>query len=548
MQTIYGFYKSKVSGQQYKKLPSSLNNMGIVIVVLIWMTGLFYYVHMFEMSDKSGRLWFAASYIIVYGFLMFRSEIWEREGTIFDYAKKKTIILVNVLEHFIIVASAQAVLTVLVLVKYGKFHMEYIEGIDFLFFFPIIQTIVFFVTFILGRIIGDKIIYNNKYFQKVDEILRYNGKINRELEQWEIDKKKIEKISEIQDLKIIDYMNKAIILLNENSNYEDSMANVRRALEYYLYKKTEADNIMLKNEREFNTWGVIQYYRNYFEYSMKASDEVRRMCNGAVHVLGDGGTGTLKKWECSMCIDIMLDILSTEYTIFNKSKEQLEVINKNIELFEGRVAQHISNDNWDDALLNIRKTLESVVSGYVKAFHIICLYGHEKNLKGYIDVLNEKNIISNISKENMHKIRMSCNESDHTNNTIESAKKIEGLNNILKKEIKIYFKKKDSESTEKAILDKVNSEDDYIDNDLSTDNLEDDYDYENSNENMYANNQEDDYEDRHEDDYEDDYGYVNYRYRDTRHYYDPYIQTDPYLYNNPSGLESIYDHDGFDED
>ncbi|WP_270210535.1 zinc-ribbon domain-containing protein [Dorea amylophila] len=419
--------------------------------------------------------------------------------------------------------------------------------------FPVVQFSILLTAHILGAVFGGiKMKIIAKELRESDD---YNSLINKKNEKYKENLRIYESILKIHDEKVINYINKAILLLNDN-NYEDCMANVRRALEYDLYKRIEFEGGMLSNSDEMNIWGYINFYKKD-DYNLVVENTIRRECNNAVHIFNsfnrDKDSDELYMEKGKKCIESILFILAADSAKFDKIQEQQKKIDENIKLYEKKSELHIKTGNFEDALLNIRKTLESVVNGYIKAFHIICLYGHEKNLNGYIDMLSEKKIISEASKTNMHNIRMACNGSAHINNKTESVSKIQNLIKLMKKEEDIYFNKKDIEDTNKMIKENTDNEDPNIDFDISSGNYsEEEYsDFEEVYNNV--NNDNPDNNNYYCEEEEDNYYKNDNTYRNPKHYgdpfyeTDPFIQTDPYI-NNPWGAESIYEHDGYDED
>ena len=103
------------------------------------------------------------------------------------------------------------------------------------------------------------------------------------------------------------------------------------------------------------------------------------------------------------------------------------------------------------------------------------------------------------------------------------------------------------------IKENTDNEDPNIDFDISSGNYsEEEYsDFEEVYNNV--NNDNPDNNNYYCEEEEDNYYKNDNTYRNPKHYgdpfyeTDPFIQTDPYI-NNPWGAESIYEHDGYDED
>ena len=123
----------------------------------------------------------------------------------------------------------------------------------------------------------------------------------------------------------------------------------------------------------------------------------------------------------------------------------------------------------------------------------------------------------------------------------------------MKKEEDIYFNKKDIEDTNKMIKENTDNEDPNIDFDISSGNYsEEEYsDFEEVYNNV--NNDNPDNNNYYCEEEEDNYYKNDNTYRNPKHYGDPFYETDPFIQtdsyiNNPWGAESIYEHDGYDED
>ena len=555
MQIIYKFMDLDKEKEQYKKIEKKYicdSKGACAWSALLWIISCICYIVLFWYISAFASVFYLMINVAWKAFDLYREleDDFSKEWIRISDDSRTSIKLHNIYKSIIVNIGTTGMFVYSALFLYSGPLYVYSH------IFPIAQINILVLMNVIGWVIGKKRLI--KVEKELNDIRKYNDSVFEKRRDKEIDIQKFNRISEVKDEKIIGYMNKAILLLN-NGEYEDSTANVRRALEYDLYKRIESDGEMLADENKMNIWGYLDFYNNSQKYDcdLETENNIRRVCNTAVHPFNnincDDESNDLCMQRGEGCIKDMLSVLSWDCKRFEIIPEQQKKIDDNIKLYEKKSEQYIKNENFEDALLNIRKTLESVVNGYIKAFHIICLYGHEKNLKGYIDLLFEKKIISENSKNNMHNIRMSCNGSAHINNKTESISKIQNLIKLMKKEEDIYFNKKDIEDTNKMIKENTDNEDPNIDFDISSDNYsEEEYsDFEEVYNNV--NNDNPDNNNYYCEEEEDNYYKNDNTYRNPKHYgdpfyeTDPFIQTDPYI-NNPWGAESIYEHDGYDED
>lgn len=466
-QIIYNFLDLDELGKEQNKVNEKkyiCGSLGMrVLSILIWIISLIYYKYLFYTC----ALYIFINILLKMGgyFLeiTFYSEARYNGDTRMKYSYNYKSIFVDI--------GTTIIFTILGFILSGPGPLVIYSSFwySILYKFPIVQFSILLIAHICGSIFGG--IKMKRIAKELKECDDYNSLINKKNEGYKESLRIYESILKIHDEKIISYINKAILLLNDD-NYEDCMANVRRALEYDLYKRIEFDGRLLSNSDEMNIGGYINFFRKD-DYNLVVENTIRRECNNAVHTFNsfyhDNDSDDLYMEKGKKCIESMLFILAADSAKFEKIRERQKKIDENIKLYEKKSERHIKTGNFEDALLNIRKTLESVVNGYVKSFHIICLYGHEKNLNGYIDMLSEKKIISEESKTNMHNIRMSCNRSAHINNKTESVSKIQNLIKLMKKEEDIYFNKKDIEDTNKMINENTGNEDSNIEFDISSD-------------------------------------------------------------------------------
>ena len=248
-----------------------------------------------------------------------------------------------------------------------------------------------------------------------------------------------EDVMSIKDNRILHYINKSITLYNQEF-YEDAIAAVRKTLECYLYDILEHYNVMVREEQEIQIYNIIQYLeskKSKWDYGTESMHEIRKTCNSSIHVSGDRSDVTKEKTE-----ELIISMMRECRPLYDTDIYDGEEVRKNLEekmyVYLERAKKYISMNDYEDALLNLRKSLECVVHGYLKLHHMICTYGHEDNMSGYIDALFDKNYIGQHSKQNMHKIRDIGNKSVHM-------KEITGVQNTMNKvmalmeeEIKVY--------------------------------------------------------------------------------------------------------------
>lgn len=424
MQIIYKFMDLDKEKEQYKKIEKKYmcDSMGACVgSALLWVMSCICYIVLFWYISAIGSVFYLMINVAWKVFDLYREleDDFSKEWIRISDDSRTSIKLHNSYKSIIVNIGTTGMFVYSALFLYSGPLSVYSH------IFPITQIKILVLMNVIGWIIGKKRLI--KVEKELNDIRKYNDSVFEKRRDKEIDIREFNRISEVKDEKIIGYMNKAILLLN-NGEYEDSMANVRRALEYDLYKRIESDGEMLVDESKMNIWGYLNFYNNSKKYDsdLETENSIRRVCNTAVHAFNninyDDENNDLCMQRGEGCIKNMLSVLSRDCKRFEIIPEQQKKIDDNIKLYEKKSEQYIKNENFEDALLNIRKTLESVVNGYIKAFHIICLYGNEKNLKGYIDLLFEKKIISENSKNNMHNIRMSCNGSAHINNKTESVR------------------------------------------------------------------------------------------------------------------------------
>ena len=412
--------------------------------------------------------------------------------------------------------------------------------------FPVLYSIL---TIVIGNLrIGLRIFGVPKYIQRQKEIDEKNRKIGNENSRNRDNLELVQALSKIQNIQFIQYMADAIDLYNEE-NYDDALANARRALESYLYQRMEQEEIIFSDARDLNTYEMIKKLGRDEQYL----HSIRRMCNTGVHALESDDS--VEKDTAQRAISEMLSALAKYSEIYKSDTGVIEKINNNLERFFERAQNHAKRGNEKDGLLNTRKALECIVRGYMKFNHIICSYGHEKNLNGYIDMLFEQKIISENSKNSMHRIRMASNKGAHVEKEQSKKQNLNVIISLLEKEIEIYLESQKKEPSNEELLDQISE---YEGEDEMLDELDDDYDdmddyddneyYDDSDETYYEDEDEDDSlcaKDLHNPaNYYNPMRESTYRSHDPNEYYNVFDDGEDYI----NGTNSTFDANVWGED
>ena len=351
------------------------------------------------------------------------------------------------------------------------------------------------------------------------------------------------KVLEQYGTQLINYMANALRLYKEG-NYDDATANVRRTLEWYLYLTMEVRDIIFTEEKEITIYNMIKKLDREDRAGM---DLIRKQCNSCVHALK--GSSSMSQRDVWLLIDRMLNQLTHFY------KDDQVSNNADMRKFFERAQNHAKRGNEKDGLLNTRKALECIVRGYMKFNHIICSYGHEKNLNGYIDMLFEQKIISENSKNSMHKIRMASNKGVHVEKEQSKKQNLNVIISLLEKEIEIYLESQKKEPSNEELLDRISE---YEGEDEMLDELDDDYDdmddydgneyYDDSDETYYEDEDEDDSlcaKDLHNPaNYYNPMREGTYRSHDPNEYYNVFDDGEDYI----NGTNSAFDANVLGED
>lgn len=304
----------------------------------------------------------------------------------------------------------------------------------------------FIIVIVVGIIVGSAWFLGGKVgecceirsIKQIKDINTYNENIYKLRKVWKIKNRQFECLSNIKSEKIIVYVARAIRLCNEK-NYEDALANIRRTLECYLNIKAQCDKLLFENQEQVSIFNIIEYYENKSEgVPIEKLHYIRKMCNSNVHTSAIGDNQEVSQEKIGKIIREMLEILFEEEQMFADYAKRKTFIKENITVYINRTENHIKRNNDMDALLNIRKTLEMIINGYLFQNCILCIENHEKNTKGYIDFLYEKRYISEGSEKNMQKLRMAGNIGAHMGREV-SKEKLYNLVEILKIEVnKLY--------------------------------------------------------------------------------------------------------------
>lgn len=471
----------------------------LAVALVAYKIGMNSYLDLY--APRGGRIWCMCFYILINGLMI--SMMAMREGG------AVAPIYVPVISSIIgteIVASL---------------HQEFVSTnswiVQGLFIFNIIQGAVWVLS-----LWGPEWIFLQIHSEKSGKYLR----AERKIEEREKKEKIYEQLTSIKDERVIRYIGRAIELYNEG-DYEDAIANIRKVLECHVYMLVECHDFMFKEEKELQIFNILKYLDDRLGYPdyVEELHKIRKACNSKVHVSGEVQSEVTKESTYDL-INKMLNECTRYSNYYDNNERCIKLEEKATTCFE-KSKKHMENGNYEDALLNLRKTLECIIYGYIKRYHIICTYGHEDNISGYIDMLYDRKIIGKQSKHNMHKVRGVSNKAVHMQKIEDVRKNAVELYHAMEKEMQIYSK------NIKNILDFSNYSilSDVIKTDESESNR-DDYEPE-----YYGNREMSMGKYRQQYDYEDDYEEPVKRNEERElmpsEMVDPYKQTDPYRANDP---------------
>ena len=396
--------------------------LSLILIFAIHIVGLRFYVDLYAYNgDLFEKIWFGFAYILVNGMLIL-----------------VLIHSVDDMDIFIMCGVIGSIISVIL----SSICLYVLNG-----FYNASENIIILGLFILNIIQGA--IWIGSYYISLLFLSILGGKKDKEAKERRMLEDKIrekkyklkfyEDVMSIKDNRILHYINKSITLYNQEF-YEDAIAAVRKTLECYLYDILEHYNVMVREEQEIQIYNIIQYLeskKSKWDYGTESMHEIRKTCNSSIHVSGDRSDVTKEKTE-----ELIISMMRECRPLYDTDIYDGEEVRKNLEekmyVYLERAKKYISMNDYEDALLNLRKSLECVVHGYLKLHHMICTYGREDNMSGYIDALFDKNYIGQHSKQNMHKIRDIGNKSVHM-------KEITGVQNTMNKvmalmeeEIKVY--------------------------------------------------------------------------------------------------------------
>lgn len=533
MKKIVAFYDIKEQQELKKELYVPWIFRSKILYFLPYLVAGWYYARMmsaFFVLSALGFVWGLIGYVVIFCFLLaFESDMnvpfvsWKISGKeVFNIGQYPFLIMTMLTMNWLMENDVCEVMI-------GLNIMLFVVGI--------INYAIWKIAF------GYGIFVLSGYKRRGEEIDKINEKISEDNRENKKKKENVESLITIQNTQSIQYIADAIDLYNEE-NYEDAVANIRRALESYLYQRMETEGIIFNDKMELNTFNMIKK----LQYSKSELNYIRKSCNSCVHTLENDTF--IGREQAKYLINTMLVQLIGYSEVAGRNTNIVEEINKNLETYFERAKTHERRKNEKDSLLNMRKSLECIVRGYMKFNHIICAYGHDKNLNGYIDMLFEQEIISAKSKKAMHEIRMASNKGVHVEKSQTKQPDLHSIIVLLEKEIEIYLESQRKENPEDVVNRMVEYEGDEELNDQDDDDYyDDDYDED-------YDDDDEDYED--EDDYEDDYDYDNYwnenaygedddydedeynpkLYYDVSRRYNPEIRNDINEYYDPFGLNS----------
>ena len=397
----------------------------LVLIIAAHIIGLRFYLNLFA-GGLLDEIWWGFAYVLVNGAVLVISV-----NLIYSGFELIAPVICTVIS--VILSSG----CLYMLDEFHFFRDLYKDGsnifIGLLFFFSLIQAVIWVVTYSIPLFVFG--IISNKKKKEA---------FNREILERKINDKKqklkfYEDVINIKDNRILHYINKSITLYNQEF-YEDAIAAVRKTLECYLYDILEHYNVMFREEREIQIYNIIQYLeskKSKWDYGTESMHEIRKTCNSSIHVSGDRSDATKEKTE-----ELIISMMRECRPLYDTDIYDGEEVRKNLEekmyVYLERAKKYISMNDYEDALLNLRKSLECVVHGYLKLHHMICTYGHEDNMSGYIDALFDKNYIGQHSKQNMHKIRDIGNKSVHMKEITSVQNTMNKVMALMEEEIKVY--------------------------------------------------------------------------------------------------------------
>lgn len=529
MEEIADFYNLKeLEKYEEPQIPGIYKSV-IVYILPYLLSGIGY---VYFMANATGSILWGIWAAIGYFFCLVLGCFYDESLSLKRESKNETVEVFDIVEVYIAAIVSLIIIVIATKIAWIWPIMEYL--------------IAFNIMLVLARVVGICIgVWGSKLFNPFD------GQKLKEL---------YEKINEkdyvIGELKVleqcgaqpINYMANAIRLYKEG-NYDDATANVRRTLEWYLYLTIESRDIIFTEEKEITIYNMIKKLE--WEY-IEDVNYIRWKCNFSVHALT--GASSISQWEVRSLIEKMLGRLSHITCSVN-----IEDNNADMRKFFERAQNHAKRGNEKDGLLNTRKALECIVRGYMKFNHIICSYGHEKNLNGYIDMLFEQKIISENSKNSMHRIRMASNKGAHVEKEQSKKQNLNVIISLLEKEIEIYLESQKKEPSNEELLDQISE---YEGEDEMLDELDDDYDDDYDDMDDYDDNEYYDdsgeryYEDADEDEYlcakdlHNPANYYNplrdstYRSHDPNEYYNVFDDGEDYI----NGTNSTFDANVLGED
>lgn len=488
-------------GETFLYNESALVGMTILMCIL----GFVYYIDLYTQSG--GFWWFTFFYVMI------NAAVWSYA---LSYGRGELPIYMPVLS----VTASSIILTEIC----GKYTSDAPWWILGGFLFHIIQGIIWIIC------VGFFVIFFKHIYKKGRSVQNKQERIRWELREREKNKEIYERLLTLKDERIVHYINRAIELYN-TGDYEDATVNVRKILECFFYAKIEHDNVIFDNEKDLTLYNMIEYYKQKRgeayddEYRKDRSGfcyhDLRVQCNNGAHVANVMRIEYSEE-EIRILIYKMIDMVSWQTNVFD-GQEVCKKYEEKMSWYIERAETYAEKREFEDSLLNLRKSLECIVYGYMKCRHLICAYGHEKNLNGYIDMLCEKGYIEKRDKSIMQHIRAVSNQGAHIK---KSQTTFEELQSMIKQMKEVIDRYKNQE------VDNLSSYE-VIEDGVAQDNQEiDDYEPEH-----YGNREMSMGKYRHQYDYEDDYeGPVKKneeRELMPSEMNDPYKQTDPYRANDP---------------
>lgn len=223
--------------------------------------------------------------------------------------------------------------------------------------------------------------------------------------------------------------------------YDECSSHLRKVIRWMILTKVDAEHIIFTGDVMPSIGELIErfYGKNGMWTYHDDMQLINKVGNNASHAFGQREeyyTPSLDK-----CCSLFRGIANVIPFFFSDCRIQhyLKIADTDVRGYLENFDELIYDGKYNDAAINVRRTLELVVRKYFDKYAIRCLCGHSRDLCGYIDLLNEKQYISEQSKTNMHEIRCITNDGAHEENQTYrlTKEKVIRCYEMIKKEIEI---------------------------------------------------------------------------------------------------------------